>query len=114
MKNRIVIIGLFVISLSSCIVKNDIKHYADFIMQDKSISKVPIDSTTISDLALICKCWGFVKYYYPNIETIGIDINKELFEILDNYCAERNASKVLCQWIDSINQYKNLILPVSL
>ena len=107
MKNKIVIITLFLVLLSSCSARNDTKSYVEYSMQDESISKVPIDSISIADLTLICKCWGFVKYYYPNIEKIGVDINKELFEILDNYCDRRNVSKVICEWIDSIDQYKN-------
>lgn len=107
MKNKTLLYFVICVILF-CNCSKEKKQYANFIKQDTSISKLQTDSTTIADLMLICKCWGFVKYFYPRIEKTGIDINDELFELFDNYCVSNNVCNVLCEWIDSIDDVGNV------
>lgn len=110
MNNKcIILLLLIILPIYSCFHQDVDKQYDDIILSDSLITNLQIDSTTINDLALICKCWGFVKYYYPFLDESGIDIDYELFELLDEYCQSQNATEILCGWIESLRQ-KNIFI----
>ena len=54
----------------------------------KNDSKISIDSynnVTVENLIVLCKVWGFLKYYHPDIANGKIDWDNELFRFLPEY-----------------------------
>lgn len=63
------------------------------------------DEQQIQNLDLLCKVWGFVKYYHPSIAAGKYNWDNELFRFLPKYLSvktneERNDS--LFNWINSL------------
>lgn len=81
------------------------RQYKQTINSDYLIEKVELNEEAVNDFAKICKCWGFVKYYYPNLDKSGIDINKELFYIIDDYMDSKDVDKTISNWIDTLKHY---------
>lgn len=74
---------------------------------DSKIKSFNVDSTTINNLHIVGRIWGFLKYYHPAIRSGNFNWDYELFRILskiiavkDNY--ERNS--ILLSWISSLGE----------
>lgn len=39
----------------------------------------------VENLALLCKIWGFMKYYHPEVRAGKYDWDKELFSIIPSF-----------------------------
>lgn len=60
------------------------------------------DSVQISNLQMLCKVWGFMKYYHPDIANGMYDWDNELFEIMPrivNIKSKKERNRVLSKWI---------------
>lgn len=60
------------------------------------------DTIQISNLHMLCKVWGFMKYYHPDIANGMYDWDKELFEIMPrvvNIKSKKERNRVLSKWI---------------
>ena len=60
----------------------------------------------INNLALLCKIWGFMKYYHPSIRNGEYDWDKELFQIMPEMVSvqsveERNQK--LTDWVEKFH-----------
>jgi hypothetical protein len=63
----------------------------------------------IADLRLLCKVWGFLKYYHPYVATGKLDWDYELFRIMPKVLSvkttdERN--EILLTWVEKFGPVK--------
>lgn len=61
----------------------------------------------IDNLDLLCKVWGFLKYYHPIIAKGNYNWDYNLFRILPEYLNETNETKredLLLQWINNLGE----------
>lgn len=68
------------------------------------ISQVDICNLNVKYLSIICKTWGLMKYYHPNIISGQYDWDKELFHALNKISQSSSDSefqKNLFDWIKS-------------
>ena len=64
-----------------------------------------LTNVQIMNLALLCKIWGFLKYYHPAIAEGNYNWDNELFRFIPDYIViqEKEArNKLLISWIDSL------------
>jgi len=60
-------------------------------------------------VASLCKVWGFLKYYHPDVANGKYDWDKELFRNIGAVCAAKSKeelSAVYIAWINSLNPVK--------
>lgn len=105
--NRILLISFSLIILISC--NKSTKSQSDNLICDFSTnSNITInhcDSTTIKDLATLCKIWGFLKYYHPVVAEGKDNWDYELFQItplIINAKTKEEKEKVYLDWIQKI------------
>ena len=81
-------------------------------------SKITIDSydnETVENLIVLCKIWGFLKYYHPDIANGKYNWDYELFRILPriiNSTTKEERNKYLLRWVKKfgkVKQSKNII-----
>lgn len=68
-----------------------------------------LDTTTIKNLELLGKIWGFLKYHHPEIAKGNYNWDYELFRFLPDYLNVTNPNErdnLLIDWIDSLGQIK--------
>ncbi|MCX7697694.1 MAG: S41 family peptidase [Bacteroidales bacterium] len=60
-----------------------------------------LNDTLVKDLLLLCKVWGFVKYYHPTIREGKFNIDNELFRFLPGYVKanHRDRKDTLFNWL---------------
>ena len=67
----------------------------------------PTDASTLENLEVLCRVWGFVNYYHPCMADSTIDMDEELFALLPQVtnanAKERN--KILVKWIDELGHF---------
>lgn len=59
-------------------------------------------ASTCNNLNLLCRVWGFVKYYHPFIASDQFDMDAELFDVLPKVIAAKNEkqrNKILADWV---------------
>lgn len=86
--------------------KADLDHQFD---NGSAIASIPLDARKITDLAVLGKVWGFVKYYHPAVCTGEYNWDYELFRVLPkvmqcNNDKERN--EILFIWISQLGDFK--------
>ncbi|MBL7776490.1 MAG: hypothetical protein JNK89_10845, partial [Saprospiraceae bacterium] len=73
-------------------------------------SGISIGSRTpdcISDLVLLGKVWGFLKYYHPKIAAGALNWDNELFRFLPDYLetdSDEQRDELLSSWIESLGE----------
>lgn len=63
----------------------------------------------IENVALLCKTWGFLKYYHPNVAKGKFNWDNELLIILKKIENEKDnnvTSKIFLDWINSLGDIK--------
>lgn len=79
-------------------------------VQDSSgISIAQYDSQTIENLAVLCKVWGFLKYYHPEVADGKHNWDAELFKVIPSVIQTKSVddrSKVLKNWIKDLGEVK--------
>lgn len=73
------------------------------------------DSVTVENLAVLCKVWGFLKYYHPEVASGKYNWDYELFEIMPSVIdaksvTERN--KILYKWTKGLGDINGSKHPV--
>lgn len=69
------------------------------------IAAIPLSKSRISDLALLGKIWGFLKYYHPAVARGDLNWDYELFRILPKITAakdQKDRDSALEAWIDGL------------
>ena len=90
------------------------KYKADGDTEFDKGSGVPnfmLTETSIRDLEILCKVWGFLKYYHPAVASGDYNWDYELFRIVPKILnskdqSERNA--VLNNWCRSLGDFEKV------
>lgn len=86
----------------------------------KTESKITIESynnETLENLIVLCKIWGFIKYYHPDMANGKINWDNELFRIMPhiiNSASKKERNKHLLNWVkkyDNIEKTENTFFP---
>lgn len=67
------------------------------------------DNKTVENLAILCKIWGFLKYYHPSIAEGNYNWDYELFRIMPyvlHASDEKGRNEVLSNWIKRLGKVK--------
>lgn len=101
----LVLACLLIVGYSSSLssgTKFDIKSDHEFDM-GSGISFSSISDEKVMDLAKLCKVWGVVKYYHPEIVAGNVNWDYELFRIMP-YILEEDAAvnSLLYNWVNSL------------
>ncbi|HET6543269.1 MAG TPA: S41 family peptidase [Chryseolinea sp.] len=75
------------------------------------IQKFTLTETNVRDLAILCKVWGFFKYYHPAVASGDYNWDYELFRIVPKILnskdqTERNA--LLNKWCQSLGEFEKV------
>lgn len=103
MKNKLLLLFL-IITLTSC--QKEQKTYLPY----DTNSQVEIPTLTPelnTNLELLCRVWGFLKYHHPRVTEGYYNWDFELFEILPKYLLAQSNSqrdKILYNWIESLGK----------
>lgn len=83
------------------------KTYRDY-SRYSYIDSIAVTDSTIENLAVLGKVWGFVKYYHPVFEDSVFNIDYELFELLPKIIPANYATRnqILSNWIDSLGTFE--------
>ena len=68
-----------------------------------------LSSEHISNLELLGRVWGFLKYYHPQIALGNYNWDYELFRILPKYMLVQNAKdrdRFIIEWVNSLGEVK--------
>ncbi len=60
----------------------------------------------VENLALLCKVWGFMKYYHPSVRAGEYDWDRELLCIMPSlvfFLKKEKRNEVLVKWIDQFD-----------
>ena len=77
--------------------------------QGSNINLNSVSAQQVTDLALLGRVWGFLKYHHPKVTSGEINWDFALFPILSKILASKNASerdKILLDWISSLGDIK--------
>jgi hypothetical protein len=99
---------IFIISFVSC------KHYSaendkEFINKS-GIRIEQYNSQTIENLTVLCKVWGFIKYYHPAVAEGKYNWDFELFRVMPliiNSKSEDERNRILSNWIKGLGRIKH-------
>ena len=75
--------------------------------------KTSLGQTHLSEtnkLSSLCRVWGFLKYYHPNVAAGNYNWDQQLFTILPKVksaSSREELSQIYLNWIDSLGEIKN-------
>lgn len=67
------------------------------------------NSEDISNLAILCKVWGYLKYYHPSVIEGKYKWDAELVKMMPRVLKSRNKddrNKILSEWVSSLGEFK--------
>lgn len=101
---KIILLVIVTLSLTS-FVNGDVQMNTEY-RQIAGVSNY--DSKDISNLTLLCKVWGYLKYYHPSVVEGKYNWDKELIKLMPQVLksgskAERN--KLLSEWVASLGEF---------
>jgi len=73
------------------------------------ISTIDLTASTIEDLVMLGKIWGFVKYYHPAVASGKYNWDNELFRVLPEMLEAKDQEKrnaILEEWISRLGKIK--------
>jgi hypothetical protein len=77
--------------------------------ESSGISIQHYDEKTIENLAVLCKVWGFLKFYHPKVSMGNYDMDAELFRMIPlivNAKSENKRNYELEKWISGFGKIK--------
>jgi len=79
------------------------------------IDTISLNSQLVSNLALTCKVWGFLKYHHPAVAQGNFNMDAELFKILPEVLKSKNNQEfsfAIENWLDhfGVPQQRNYTL----
>lgn len=77
--------------------------------QGSNIKINSVSAQQITDLALLGRVWGFLKYHHPKATSGDINWDYALFPIISKVLASKNTTerdKILLDWINSLGKIK--------
>ena len=84
---------------------NDNRKYKE----SSTVSSIELSETTINQLVILGKVWGFLKYYHPAIAKGKYNWDYELFNVMPkvlNAKSELEFTSTLCSWVDSLGKFE--------
>jgi len=72
------------------------------------------NSKDISDLATLCKVWGFIKYYHPSVVEGKNTWDDELIKMMPEVLKSKNndeRNRLLSEWLASLEEFERDTLP---
>lgn len=105
-KKKVGIVCAAIILMVIVVIVSGRKQNKRFQIFRQDFQEMPIKEYTgadIANLALVCKIWGFMKYYHPAVRAGKYDWDRELLCVMPSLISlssteERN--KVLMKWVD--------------
>lgn len=73
------------------------------------VSLESYDSHAVENLALLCKVWGFLKYYHPEVAGGKYDWDAELFKVMSPVAQATSVdvrNNILKDWINGLGKVK--------
>lgn len=66
-----------------------------------NVNIIHLNDTLARDLLLLCKVWGFIKYYHPSVREGKFNMDNELFRFLPSYVNANHLDRKdsLAKWI---------------
>lgn len=104
---KIAFIFFMIISFSTSCQKSRMKD--DKFLDASYIQIDSCDTQTVKKLILLCKIWGFVKYYHPAVAAGKYDWDFELFRIMPLVLKAQSQGefeKIIHKWIQSLGEIK--------
>jgi len=103
----LVFIVLFLISLGY--------YYVQKSTEYRQIAGVKYyNSEDISNLAVLCKVWGYLKYYHPSVVEGNYNWDDELVKMIPKILKSKNKderNKIFSEWVTSLGEFKQDTLP---
>jgi len=56
-----------------------------------------------NDLEVICKAWGLIKYYHPDVQTGSYDLDNLLLRSFEDIDNGKNVNEVINTWLNSMS-----------
>lgn len=86
------------------------------VLADKHlINRFEIKPSKINNLTLLCKVWGILKYYHPNVQKGGIDIDDILISALTSINGNKTSANsfdlAIQQMIGKCGTYSTINIP---
>ncbi|MGC3977422.1 MAG: S41 family peptidase [Paludibacteraceae bacterium] len=72
------------------------------------------NSEDISDLAVLCKVWGYLKYYHPAVVEGKYNWDDELIKMMQKILKSKNKenrNQILSEWVTSLGEFTQDTLP---
>lgn len=72
------------------------------------------NSEDVSNLAVLCKVWGYLKYYHPSVVEGKYNWDDELVKMMPKVLKSKNKderNKILSEWVASLGKFKQEPFP---
>jgi carboxyl-terminal processing protease len=79
------------------------------LAHSQNIESSALDKNEIKNLSNLCKAWGFLKYYHPNVAKGNFNWDEQLLTILpkiEKATSNEAISKVYIDWIDTLGDIR--------
>lgn len=93
-----------VMTITSCFSK---KNDESTVSEDSGIVIANCDEETVRDLAIVCKIWGFMKFYHPEISMGNYNMDHELFQLIPlvlNADSKEKRNDILYKWVSGFGK----------
>lgn len=80
-----------------------------YLVKGQNVENSKPNENEIKNLSNLCKVWGFLKYYHPNVAKGNFNWDEHLLTILPKIENSKNSqeiSKIYIDWIDSLGEIK--------
>lgn len=80
-----------------------------YLVKGQNVENSKPNENEIKNLSNLCKVWGFLKYYHPNVAKGNFNWDEHLLTILpkiENSKSSQEISKIYIDWIDSLGEIK--------
>lgn len=102
MKNvclKFICLFITIMAIAPCFAK---KNNESIVSEDSGVLIADCDEETVRDLAIICKIWGFMKFYHPEISMGSYDMDRELFHLIPSILkagTKETRNEILYKWV---------------
>lgn len=90
-------------------------YYVQKSTEYKQIAGIRYYNTEdISNLAVLCKVWGYLKYYHPTVVDGKKNWDDELVKMIPKVLKSKNKedrNKILSEWVSSLGEFKQDTFP---